>query len=138
MSRRAVNDVPSIGKVLGPYSRAVWVGNLLYLSGQLGIDPATGKLAEGGVAAETQQLLKGLSAVLSAAGLGMGDVVKANVYLTSMDDFATMNKVYESFFEAPYPARTTVAVAALPGGGHVEIELVAARSLPLKASANEG
>jgi 2-iminobutanoate/2-iminopropanoate deaminase len=100
---------------------------LLYLSGQLGIDPATGKLAEGGVAAETQQLLKGLSAVLNAAGLSLGDVVKANVFLTSMDDFATMNKVYETFFEAPYPARTTVAVAALPGGGHVEIELVAAR-----------
>jgi 2-iminobutanoate/2-iminopropanoate deaminase len=127
MSRRAINDVPSIGKVLGPYSRAVWAGNLLYLSGQLGIDPATGKLAEGGAAAETRQLLKGLSAVLATAGLSMGDVVKANVYLTSMDDFAAMNKVYESFFEAPYPARTTVAVAALPGGGHVEIELVAAR-----------
>ena len=79
------------------------------------------------MAAETQQLLKGLSAVLSAAGLGMGDVVKANVYLTNIGDFAEMNKVYESFFEAPYPARTTVAVAALPGGGHVEIELVAAR-----------
>jgi 2-iminobutanoate/2-iminopropanoate deaminase len=127
MSRRAINDVPSIGKALGPYSRAVWAGNLLYLSGQLGIDPATGKLAEGGVAAETQQLLKGLSAVLSAAGLSMGDVVKANVYLTDMGEFAAMNKVYESFFEAPYPARTTVAVAALPGGGHVEIELVASR-----------
>jgi 2-iminobutanoate/2-iminopropanoate deaminase len=127
MPRSAINDVPSIGKALGPYSRAVWAGNLLYLSGQLGIDPATGKLAEGGVAAETQQLLKGLSAVLSAAGLGMGDVVKANVFLISMDDFAAMNKVYESFFELPYPARTTVAVAALPSGGHVEIELVASR-----------
>jgi 2-iminobutanoate/2-iminopropanoate deaminase len=127
MSRRAINDVPSIGKVLGPYSRAVWAGNLLYLSGQLGVDPATGKLAEGGVAAETQQLLKGLSAVLDAAGLSMGDVVKANVYLTDMGEFAAMNKVYETFFEAPQPARTTVAVAALPGGGHVEIELVATR-----------
>jgi 2-iminobutanoate/2-iminopropanoate deaminase len=125
MSRRAINDVPSIGKVLGPYSRAVWAGDILYLSGQLGLDPVTGKLAEGGVAAETQQLLKGLSAVLSAAGLGMGDVVKANVYLTDMNEFAAMNKVYETFFEAPYPARTTVAVAALPGGGHVEIEFVA-------------
>jgi 2-iminobutanoate/2-iminopropanoate deaminase len=127
MPRSAINDVPSIGKALGPYSRAVWAGNLLYLSGQLGIDPATGKLAEGGVAAETQQLLEGLSAVLNAAGLGMGDVVKANVFLISMDDFAAMNKVYESFFELPYPARTTVAVAALPSGGHVEIELVASR-----------
>lgn len=125
MSRRAINDVPALGPVLGPYSRAVWAGDILYLSGQLGLDPATGKLLEGGVAAETEQLLKGLSAVLAAAGLSMGNVVKANVFLTDMNDFAAMNKVYETFFEAPYPARSTIAVAALPGGGHVEIELVA-------------
>ncbi|MGO9984975.1 MAG: Rid family detoxifying hydrolase [Rhodomicrobium sp.] len=125
MTRRAVNDVPSLGKVLGPYSRAVWAGDILYLAGQLGIDPATGKLVEGGVGAETEQLLKGISAVLAAAGLSMGDVVKANVFLTDMNDFAAMNKVYETFFEAPYPARSTIAVAALPGGGHVEIEFVA-------------
>jgi 2-iminobutanoate/2-iminopropanoate deaminase len=93
MSRRAINDVPSLGKVLGPYSRAVWAGEILYLSGQLGVDPATGKLVEGGVAAETEQLLKGLSTVLSVAGLGMGDVIKANVYLTDMNEFANMNKV---------------------------------------------
>ncbi|MGO9484896.1 MAG: Rid family detoxifying hydrolase [Rhodomicrobium sp.] len=126
MTRRAVNDVPALGKVLGPYSRAVWAGDILYLAGQLGIDPATNKLVEGGVAAETEQLLKGLSAVLSAAGLSMGDVAKANVFLTDMNDFAAMNKVYETFFEAPYPARSTIGVAALPGGAHVEIELVAA------------
>ncbi len=125
MTRRAVNDVPALGKVLGPYSRAVWAGDILYLAGQLGIDPATGKLVEGGVGAETEQLLKGISAVLAAAGLSMGDVVKANVFLTDMNDFAAMNKVYETFFEAPYPARSTIAVAALPGGGHVEIEFVA-------------
>ncbi len=126
MTRRAVYDVPALGKVLGPYSRAVWAGDILYLAGQLGIDPATNKLVEGGVAAETEQLLKGLSAVLSAAGLSMGDVAKANVFLTDMNDFAAMNKVYETFFEAPYPARSTIGVAALPGGAHVEIELVAA------------
>ncbi len=126
MTRRAVNDVPALGPVLGPYSRAVWAGGILYLAGQLGIDPATGKLVEGGVAAETEQLLKGLSAVLAAAGLSMGDVVKANVFLTDMNDFAAMNKVYETFFEAPYPARSTIGVAALPAGAHVEIELVAA------------
>ena len=125
MPRRAIDDVPALGKVLGPYSRAVWAGRTLYLAGQLGIDPVTGKLVEGGAAAETEQLLKGLSAVLSSAGLSIGDVVKANVFLTSMDDFAAMNKVYETFFEPPYPARSTVAVAALPGGAHVEIELVA-------------
>jgi 2-iminobutanoate/2-iminopropanoate deaminase len=128
MPRRAVNDVPALGKVLGPYSRAVWAGDILYLAGQLGMDPATNKLVEGGVGAETEQLLKGLSAVLAAAGLSMGDVVKANVFLTDMNDFAAMNKVYETFFEAPYPARSTIAVAALPGGGHVEIELVASAS----------
>ncbi|MGO8952712.1 MAG: Rid family detoxifying hydrolase [Rhodomicrobium sp.] len=128
MPRRAVNDVPSLGPVLGPYSRAVWAGDILYMAGQLGLDPATGKLVEGGVGAQTEQLLKGLSAVLAAAGLSMGDVVKANVFLTDMNDFAAMNKVYETFFEAPYPARSTIAVAALPGGGHVEIELVASAS----------
>ncbi len=125
MTRRVVNDVPALGKVLGPYSRAAWAGDILYLSGQLGMDPATNKLVEGGVAAETEQLLKGVSAVLSAAGLSMGDVVKANVFLTDMNDFAAMNKVYETFFEAPYPARSTIGVAALPGGAHVEIEFVA-------------
>ncbi len=126
MTRRAINDVPALGPVLGPYSRAVWAGNILYMAGQLGIDPATGKLAGGGVAAETEQLLKGLSAVLAAAGLSMGDVVKANVFLTDMSDFAAMNKVYETFFEAPYPARSTIGVAALPAGARVEIEMVAA------------
>ena len=125
MTRRVVNDVPALGKVLGPYSRAAWAGDILYLSGQLGQDPATGKMVEGGVAAETEQLLKGVSAVLNAAGLSMGDVVKANVFLTDMNDFAAMNKVYETFFEAPYPARSTIGVAALPGGAHVEIEFVA-------------
>jgi 2-iminobutanoate/2-iminopropanoate deaminase len=125
MTRRVVNDVPALGKVLGPYSRAAWAGDILYLSGQLGMDPATNKLVEGGVAAETELLLKGVSAVLSAAGLTMGDVVKANVFLTDMNDFAAMNKVYETFFEAPYPARSTIGIAALPGGAHVEIEFVA-------------
>jgi 2-iminobutanoate/2-iminopropanoate deaminase len=127
MSRQAINDVPGLGKTLGPYSRAVWAGDLLYLSGQTGVDPATGKLAEGGTRPETEQALKGLSAVLKAAGLSAKDVVKANVYLIDMHDFATMNMVYESFFETPRPARTTVAVAALPGGARVEIEFIARR-----------
>ncbi len=126
MTRRVINDVPGLGKALGPYSRAVWAGNILYLSGQLGIDPATNKLVEGGAGPETEQLLKGVAAVLGAAGLGMEDVIKANVYLIDINDFAAMNKVYETFFEQPYPARTTIGVAALPGGAHVEIEFVAA------------
>jgi len=125
MTRRAIVDAPGLGKALGPYSRAVWAGDTLFLAGQLGIDPATNKLVEGGAASETGQIFKGISAVLGAAGLSLANVVKANVYLTDMNDFAAMNKVYETFFEAPYPARTTIGVAALPGGAHVEIEVVA-------------
>ena len=126
MTRRAIVDAPGLGKALGPYSRAVWAGDILYLAGQLGIDPATNKLVEGGAGPETEQLMKGIVAVLGVAGLSMADVIKSNVYLTDVNDFAAMNKVYETYFEAPYPARTTVAVAALPGGAHVEIEVVAA------------
>ena len=126
MTRRAIVDAPGLGKALGPYSRAVWAGNILYLSGQLGSDPATGKLVEGGAGPETEQILKGIAAVLGVAGLSLANVVKANVYLTDINDFAAMNKVYETFFSEPYPARTTIAVAALPGGAHVEIEVVVA------------
>lgn len=128
MTRRAIIDAPGLGRALGPYSRAVWAGNILYLAGQLGIDPATNKLVEGGAGPETQQLMKGIVAVLGEAGLSMADVIKANVYLTDIADFAAMNKVYETFFEAPYPARTTIGVAALPGGARVEIEVVAAKA----------
>lgn len=125
MARRAISDVSGLGKAIGPYSRAVWAGNILYLSGQTGVDPASGALVSGGAGPETEQILKGLAAVLAAAGLGMGDVVKANVFLTDIKDFAAMNAVYEKHFSDPRPARTTVAVAALPGGAHVEIEFVA-------------
>jgi 2-iminobutanoate/2-iminopropanoate deaminase len=128
MTRRAIIDAPGLGKALGPYSRAAWAGNILYLSGQLGIDPATNKLVEGGAGPETGQIFKGIEAVLSAAGLSLADVVKANVYLTDINDFAAMNEVYETFFEAPYPARTTIGVVALPGGARVEIEAVASAS----------
>ncbi len=126
MTRRAIVDAPGLGKALGPYSRAAWAGNILYLAGQLGVDPATNTLVEGGAGPETEQILKGIAAVLGVAGLSLANVVKANVYLTDMADFAAMNKVYETFFEAPYPARTTIGVSALPAGAHVEIEVVAA------------
>jgi 2-iminobutanoate/2-iminopropanoate deaminase len=127
MTRQAIVNAAGLGKAMGPYSRAVWAGNLLYLSGQTGTDPATGKLVEGGAGAEAEPILKGLGAVLKEAGLSLADVIKANVYLTDIKDFAAMNKVYAGFFEEPHPARTTVAVAALPGGAHVEIELVASK-----------
>jgi 2-iminobutanoate/2-iminopropanoate deaminase len=122
-------------RALGPYSRAVWAGPLLYCSGQTPIDPATGALIEGdpsassgqAVEAQTMRVFDNLEAVLEDAGLSMDDVVKCNVYLTDMADFAAMNAAYERRFTRPFPARTTVAVAGLPLGARVEIELVAQR-----------
>ncbi len=114
-------------KAIGPYSHAVWTGNLLYCSGQTPIDPSTGKLVEGEIGEQTQQAFNNLESVLKEAGLSMDNVIKVNVYLTSMSNFAGMNAVYQTRFNAPYPARTTVAVAALPLGAQVEIELVAER-----------
>jgi 2-iminobutanoate/2-iminopropanoate deaminase len=113
---------------IGPYSQGVWAGELLFLSGQTPIDPATGMLVEGDVAAQTRRVFDNLEAVLSGADLTMHDVVKCTVFLTTMDDFPAMNEVYASRFEAPFPARSTVAVAGLPLGARVEIELVARRS----------
>ncbi len=112
---------------VGPYSHAVDAGDLVYLSGQTPLDSATGKLAEGDIAAQTEQCFKNLFAVLAAAGLSEADVVKANVFLTDMGNFAAMNQVYATKFSAPYPARSTVAVAGLPLGAQVEIELIARR-----------
>jgi 2-iminobutanoate/2-iminopropanoate deaminase len=105
----------------------VWAGDLLYLSGQTPIDPATGKLVEGGVTEQTARVFDNLAVVLADAGLSMDDVVKCNVFLTTMDDFPEMNAVYGGRFTEPYPARSTVAVAGLPLGARVEIELVAIR-----------
>ena len=112
---------------VGPYSHAARPagGPLLFLSGQTPIDRATGTLVEGDAAVQTRRALENLEAVLGAAGGSLADVVKMNVYLTSMEDFAAMNAVYASVFEAPYPARTTVAVAGLPLGALVEIEATA-------------
>jgi 2-iminobutanoate/2-iminopropanoate deaminase len=112
---------------VGPYSHAVDSDGLVFLSGQASLDPATGKLAVGGIGPQAEQTFRNLFAVLEAAGLGPEHVVKANVFLTDMADFAGMNAVYARQFAAPYPARTTVGVAALPLGACVEIELVARR-----------
>jgi 2-iminobutanoate/2-iminopropanoate deaminase len=109
---------------LGPYSRAIEAGGFLYVSGQVGQDPTTGKLVSGGVAAETERVFANLAAVLRAAGKTFDDVVRAGVFLTKMDDFAAMNGVYAKTFTEPFPARTTVAVAVLPLGACVEIDLV--------------
>ncbi len=114
--------------VVGPYSHGVDADPLVFCSGQTPIDPATGELATGGVGAQTDQCLSNLFAVLDAAGLNASHVVKVNVYLTYMDDFGAMNDAYATHFEQPFPARTTVCVAALPLGSPVEIELIARRS----------
>ena len=117
-------DAPA---AIGPYSQAVRSGEALYCSGQLGIDPATGKLAEG-VAAQAEQALKNLEAVLKAAGASMADVVKTTVFVKDLADFGTVNTIYGQHFGADFPARSCVQVAALPAGGLVEIEAVAFKS----------
>ena len=111
---------------IGPYSQAIQVGNLVYTSGQIPIDPATGIFAEGGIKEQTRQSLSNIKAILEEAGLRMSNVVKTTVYLADMNDFADMNAVYASFFSEPYPARSAVAVKTLPKGALVEIEVVAA------------
>lgn len=110
---------------IGPYSQGVRVGNLLYTSGQLALDPATGSFVEGGIAEQTRQALTNVKAILNEAGTNMGSVIKTTVFLKDMDDFAAMNAVYAEFFSEPYPARSAVQVAKLPKDGLVEIEVIA-------------
>jgi 2-iminobutanoate/2-iminopropanoate deaminase len=112
-------------KALGPYSVANRVGDWIFAAGQLGLDPATGELAQGGIEAETRQSLTNLKHVLEAAGSSLENVVKTTVFLRDINDFAAMNGVYAQFFTANFPARSTVQVAALPKGAAVEIEVVA-------------
>ena len=126
MPRSVVTD-PTAPAPVGPYSHAAsGFGDLLYLSGQTPIDPATGSLIDGGIALQAERVFSNLASVLAAAKLGLADVVKVNVYLIDMADFAAMNSVYATVFSPPYPARTTVAVAGLPLGAGIEVELVAA------------
>ena len=113
---------------IGPYSQAVDSGaGLVFVSGQLPIDPATGAFPEGGVAEQTRQSLTNARAILRAAGLDLGNVVKTTVFLADMADFGAMNEVYATFFAEPFPARSAVAVKALPKGALVEIECIAAK-----------
>ena len=112
---------------IGPYSQAIKVGNLVYTSGQLPIDPATGTFPEGGIKEQTRQSLSNVQAILQEAGLDMKNVVKTTVFLADMGDFADMNSVYAEFFTPPYPARSAVAVKTLPKQALGEIEVVAAR-----------
>ena len=112
---------------IGPYSQAVQVGNMLFASGQLGIDPATGLFVEGSVKEQTAQAFKNVHAILAEAGYSINDVVKTTVFLADMGDFAVMNEVYASQFEGAFPARSAVAVKTLPKNGLVEIEVIAVK-----------
>lgn len=112
---------------IGPYSQAIEVNGFVYASGQLPIDPATGAFPEGGVQEQTRQSLLNVKAILEEAGLTPANVVKTTVYLADMGDFAAMNEIYSQFFSQPFPARSAVAVKALPKGALVEVEVIAAR-----------
>jgi 2-iminobutanoate/2-iminopropanoate deaminase len=112
-------------KAIGPYSQGIAAGGFVFCSGQIPIDLATGKLVEGGIEEQTRQVLKNLAAVLEAAGSSLDDVVKCTVYLTDLNDFAAMNKVYAEFFKSPAPARATCQIAGLALKARVEIDAVA-------------
>ena len=121
---KQIISTPNAPAAIGPYSQAILVGDTLYASGQLGIDPVTGTFPEG-VTAQTEQSFRNIHAILKAAGLSIDDVVKTTCFLADMGDFAAMNAVYERQFTGSFPARSAVAVKTLPKGGLVEIEIIA-------------
>lgn len=122
MKAIATQNAPA---AIGPYSQAIKAGDTVYVSGQLGIDPSTGNFAEGGTEAQARQSLTNISNILKEAGLSMRNVAKVTVLLADINDFAAVNEIYKDFFEAPFPARSAFAVAALPKGGKIEIEAIA-------------
>jgi 2-iminobutanoate/2-iminopropanoate deaminase len=125
MSRNAINAENAVA--VGPYSHGIDTGDAIYLSGQTPLDPVTGQLVSGGIMVQAEQCFANLFAVLKSAGLDEESVVKVNVFLVDMSEFAAMNSVYEKQFTRPYPARTTIGVASLPLGARIEIELIARR-----------
>ena len=122
--RKTAITSPELSPPVGPFSQAVEIDGFLFLSGQVAQDPATGKVVEGGIVAETERVFRNLAAILKAAGRSFDDVVRAGVYLTNISDFVAMNGIYARHFSQPFPARTTIGVAALPLGACVEIDLV--------------
>ncbi|HEY2829327.1 MAG TPA: RidA family protein [Thermoanaerobaculia bacterium] len=124
MDKRAVSSAKA-PKAIGPYSPAVRAGNLLFVSGQVPIDPATGNMIEGDIAAQTRRVLDNIGALLEADGVSFANVVRTTVFLADMNDFAAMNQVYGQYFVEPYPARATVQVARLPKDSRVEIDVIA-------------
>jgi len=127
MTQRKAIQTDTAPAAIGPYSQAMLAGNTLYLSGQLGIDPATGKLVEGGVAEQTKQALKNVMAVLMEVNMSMHNVAQVQVFLADIADFAAVNEVYKTFFIEPYPARAAFQAGALPAGGSVEILVTAVK-----------
>jgi len=126
MARKEINAPDAVA--VGPYSHAVDADGLIFLSGQTPVDPATGKLVEGDIKAQTEQVFKNLFTVLKAAGLNSDDVQKVNIFLMDMNDFPAMNEVYAKQFNKPYPARSTIGVAGLPLDARIEIEMIAKKS----------
>lgn len=127
MTRTAISTTGAPAAI-GPYSQAIEIDGFVFLAGQAALDPATGVLVEGGIEPETERVMANLTAVLEAAGCAWSDVVKASIFLIDMADFAAVNAIYARYVSDPPPARSTVAVAALPKGARVEIDLVAKRS----------
>lgn len=126
MTRQAISTT-SAPAAVGPYSQGIALGDLVFCSGQIGLDPASGGLVDGGVEAQAERALQNLGAVLDAAGCTFADVVKTTVFLAEIDDFAAVNAVYARFMPDPPPARSTLAVGALPKGARIEIEAIAGR-----------
>ncbi len=122
--KRAVES-PDAPKAIGPYSQAIVANGFIFTAGQVGADPKTGTLVEGGIEAQTEQVLKNIEAVLKASGSSLDDVVKTTVFLADLNDFAKMNEIYAKRFKMPFPARSTVQVARLPRDAKIEIEAVA-------------
>ncbi len=124
---KKIIDTPHAPKAVGPYSQAVDTGNMLFVSGQLGIDPATGSLVSEETTAQAEQVLKNVRAIVEAAGYVMDNVVKATVFLADIEDFVAVNRIYKTYFTTDYPARAAYEVGALPLGGKVEIEVIAVK-----------
>ena len=126
MTNRAVISSPDAPEAIGPYSQAIKVGNTVWLSGQIPLDPESMTLVEGGIEAQARRVFQNLSAVAEAAGGSLNDAVKVNISLTDLEDFVAVNGVMSEFFAEPYPARACVQVAALPKGADIEVEVIMA------------